>query len=131
MAWFSGPGSSSSHRHSSSSSYYKRRPRDGYFERILYKLKRMFRDLWYYARRNPVKVFVMVIMPLLTGGALTGVLKRFGIRLPPGMFGSAGRGRGGGMGGMEGMLALSSTCKTNADCTLQEDSKTYRRMASI
>ena len=43
-----------------------------------------------------MKVFVLVIMPLITGGALTGLLAKFGIRLPGGldrMFG------GGGMGG--------------------------------
>jgi hypothetical protein len=100
MAWFSGPGSSGGGRHHSSSSYSRRRPRDGYIERMLYKVKKMIRDLWYYARRNPVKVFMMVIMPLVTGGALTKVLQQFGIRLPPGMFGGAGKGRGGGMGGM-------------------------------
>ena len=54
-----------------------------------------------------MKVFMLVIMPLITGGALTGLLARFGIRLPGGlekMFGGAsgagygiGRGRGGGM----------------------------------
>jgi len=39
-----------------------------------------------------VKVFVLVIMPLLTGGALSGLLRKFGIRLPMGlerMFGGA------------------------------------------
>ena len=54
-----------------------------------------------------MKVFMLVIMPLITGGALTGLLARFGIRLPGGlekMFGGAagggygvGRGAGGGM----------------------------------
>lgn len=44
-----------------------------------------------------MKVFMLVIMPLITGGALTGLLARFGIRLPGGlekMFGGAA-GRGG------------------------------------
>ena len=50
---------------------------------------------------------MLVIMPLITGGALTGLLARFGIRLPGGlekMFGSGGsggigvsRGAGGGL----------------------------------
>lgn len=60
-------------------------------------------------KRHPMKVFVLVIMPLITGGALTGLLSKFGIRLPGGldrMFGgggssfggtSVGRGRGGGL----------------------------------
>jgi hypothetical protein len=52
-------------------------------------------------KKNPVKVFMLVIMPLITGGALTTLLAKFGLRLPPGlakMFGgNAGRGaRGGG-----------------------------------
>ena len=56
----------------------------------------MVRRLLAYARRHPVKIFMMVIMPLLTGGALTGVLKQFGIRLPggagmKGMFGGGSR----------------------------------------
>lgn len=40
-------------------------------------------------------------MPLITGGALTGLLARFGIRLPGGlekMFGGHGGGHGGGLG---------------------------------
>lgn len=44
-------------------------------------------------KKNPLKVFMLVIMPLLTGGALTKLLSRFGIRLPPGldkMFGGRG-----------------------------------------
>jgi len=54
-----------------------------------------------------VKVVLLVIMPLITGGALTGLLARFGIRLPGGlerMFGGErrggfgiGKGHGGGL----------------------------------
>lgn len=36
----------------------------------------------YYAKRHPFKVFMLVIMPLITGGALTALLARFGLRLP-------------------------------------------------
>jgi hypothetical protein len=54
-------------------------------------------------KRNPLKVFMLVIMPLITGGALTGLLSKFGIRLPAGvekLFGAAGgRGASGGFGG--------------------------------
>jgi len=67
--------------------------------RMYSKLRRLFRDLLYYLKKHPMKVFVLVIMPLITGGALTGLLAKFGIRLPGGigkMFGGAG----GGMGGM-------------------------------
>jgi len=87
-----------------SSSYYKRSPRSGYLRRIYSQLRRLLRDLIYYMKRHPMKVFVLVIMPLITGGALTGLLSKFGIRLPGGMermFGgmgggtSIGRGAGG------------------------------------
>jgi hypothetical protein len=62
------------------------------------KLRRLLRDLIYYMKKHPMKVFVLVIMPLITGGALTGLLAKFGLRLPAGiekMFGAAG---GSGMG---------------------------------
>ncbi|CZT08296.1 hypothetical protein WAI453_007328 [Rhynchosporium graminicola] len=91
-----------SNNHRSSSSAYRRSPRSGYLNRIYHKLRRLFRDLVYYAKRHPMKVFVLVIMPLITGGALTTLLAKFGIRLPGGvekMFGMAG---GAGMGGFNG-----------------------------
>ncbi|KAK7924467.1 hypothetical protein PG985_006521 [Apiospora marii] len=104
-----GGGSSSSHRHTSSSrgsffglgnsssksffgglgsrssSYYKRQPRNSFVQRMYKKLKRLLRDLVYYAKRHPMKVFMLVIMPLITGGALTALLARFGLQLPPGI----------------------------------------------
>ncbi|KAI1099145.1 hypothetical protein F4804DRAFT_93908 [Jackrogersella minutella] len=66
-----------------SNSYYKRQPRSSFLQRTLKKLKRLLRDLVYYAKRHPLKVFMLVIMPLVTGGALTALLARFGLRLPP------------------------------------------------
>jgi hypothetical protein len=81
-----------------STSHYKRSPRTGYLKRIYSKLRRLFRDLIYYMKRHPMKVFVLVIMPLITGGALTGLLAKLGIRLPGGlerMFGGSGGGSGG------------------------------------
>ncbi|KAI1852244.1 hypothetical protein JX265_006293 [Neoarthrinium moseri] len=68
-----------------SSSYYKRQPRSNFMQRMLKQLKRLLRDLVYYAKRHPMKVFMLVIMPLITGGALTALLARFGLRLPPGI----------------------------------------------
>lgn len=65
------------------------------------KLKRLLRDLVYWAKRHPLKVFMLVIMPLITGGALTALLARFGLRLPAGiqrMLGLAARTAGGGGG---------------------------------
>ncbi|KAN0122649.1 hypothetical protein V8E51_000975 [Hyaloscypha variabilis] len=85
-----------------SSSYYKRSPRSGYMARMYAKLRRLLRDLMYYLKKHPMKVFMLVIMPLITGGALTGLLAKFGIRLPGGiekMFGAAGGGVGRGAGG--------------------------------
>ncbi|KAI1408741.1 hypothetical protein F5Y13DRAFT_171670 [Hypoxylon sp. FL1857] len=66
-----------------SNSYYRRQPRSSFLQRTLKKLKRLLRDLIYYAKRHPFKVFMLVIMPLITGGALTALLARFGLRLPP------------------------------------------------
>lgn len=34
-------------------------------------------------KKHPMKVFFLVIMPLITGGALTKILSTVGIRLPP------------------------------------------------
>lgn len=99
----------------SSSSYYKRRPRSGYISYLLHKLHRMIRDLWSYARRHPVKAFFAIVVPLLSaGGAIHGLLRQFGVRLPFGLDGAMGRGGGGyygssgyggsgsGLGGMMG-----------------------------
>lgn len=52
-----------------------------------------------------MKVFMLVIMPLITGGALTGLLAKFGLRMPASlqkMFGAAGGGAGMGGGGARG-----------------------------
>ncbi|KAE8446912.1 hypothetical protein EG329_011543 [Mollisiaceae sp. DMI_Dod_QoI] len=112
MGWFDGSSEQADERyvigfggHRASSSAYKRSPRGGYLKRIYSQLRRLLRDLIYYMKRHPMKVFMLVIMPLITGGALTGLLARFGIRLPGGlekMFGgrSGGGGIGGGMSGI-------------------------------
>ncbi|KAI7538515.1 hypothetical protein KC331_g10309 [Hortaea werneckii] len=68
---------------SSGSSYYKRRPRDGYISYLIHKLQRMIKELWHYARRHPAKAFFAVIVPLLSaGGAIHGILRQFGVRIP-------------------------------------------------
>ena len=62
----------------------------------------MVRELIEFVKRNPVKV-VMLVLPLVTGGALAGLLKRLGVRLPAGLvglMGGAGKKDGGG-GGLE------------------------------
>ncbi|KAL6403623.1 hypothetical protein AUP68_12981 [Ilyonectria robusta] len=65
------------------SSYYKRSPRQGFVQRSFKQVKRLFRDLVHWAKRHPWKVFFLVIMPLITGGFLTALLARFGLRIPP------------------------------------------------
>lgn len=56
----------------------------------------MIKDLWYYARRHPVKAFFAVIVPLLSaGGAIHGLLRQFGIRMPFGLDGATRHGGGG------------------------------------
>lgn len=72
-------------KHRASTSSYRRSPRPSFFTRAYKQLKRLLRDLVYYAKRHPVKVFTLVILPLITGGALTALLARFGLRLPPGL----------------------------------------------
>lgn len=76
---------------SSSRGYSSRaRPRHGFIAR----LKKFLHDIYRYMRRNPIKVFMLVIMPLITGGALTKILATFGVRLPRGLETLVGR-RGG------------------------------------
>lgn len=63
-------------------SYFRRSSRHGFLRRSLRKVKHLLRDLSHYATRHPLKVFMLVIVPLLTTGALTALLARFGLRLP-------------------------------------------------
>jgi hypothetical protein len=84
---------------SGGSSHYKRRPRDGYITYLVNRLQRLLRDLWAYFRRHPVKAFFAVIVPLISaGGAVGGLIKAMGIRIPPGMGSvfATGSSRGGG-----------------------------------
>ncbi|KAK3048111.1 hypothetical protein LTR09_010450 [Extremus antarcticus] len=80
----------------SGSSYYKRSPRQGYVSYLYNKLRRMLKELWYYARRHPMKAFFAVIVPLLSaGGAIGGLMRQFGVKIPGGMGGGDRRGGGG------------------------------------
>ncbi|KAJ5364422.1 uncharacterized protein N7496_010135 [Penicillium cataractarum] len=88
-----------------SSSSRRARPREGFVQRMIHSIKKLFRDIYRYARRHPVKVFLLVILPLLTSGVLPKLLAMVGLRLPHGVasaLGSAGAARGG-LGGMEGV----------------------------
>lgn len=64
-------------------------------DRIIDRIKRMIKDLYYYVRQNPVKVLLPIVMALISGGALHAVARKFGITLPAALAGRAG-GRGGG-----------------------------------
>jgi hypothetical protein len=46
------------------------------------QFRHLIRKLIHYLKHNPLKVFFLVIMPLITGGALTTLLAKFGLRLP-------------------------------------------------
>ncbi|CAI7673584.1 unnamed protein product [Penicillium viridicatum] len=85
-----------------SSSSRRARPRQGFVQRMLRDIKRLFRDIYRWARRNPMKVFMMVIVPLLTSGVLPKLLAMIGIRLPHAVtsaLGGAAKSSGAGGGG--------------------------------
>lgn len=71
----------------SSSSSRRARPRTGFVQKVVRAIKRLLRDIYDYARRNPVKVLMLVVIPLLTSGVLQKLLAMIGIRLPKGLFG--------------------------------------------
>ncbi|KAM0332042.1 hypothetical protein ACHAQA_002311 [Verticillium albo-atrum] len=86
-------------------SYYKRSPRDGFLHKAKKTVKRLWRDLMRLLKKNPGKVVMLVLMPLLTGGFLTALLAKFGLRLPPSverMIGMGARAAGGDSIGMMG-----------------------------
>ncbi|KAJ5514844.1 hypothetical protein N7463_004396 [Penicillium fimorum] len=89
-----------------SSSSRRARPREGFVQRMLRDIKRLFRDIYRWARRNPMKVFMMVIVPLLTSGVLPKLLAMIGIRLPHAITSALGGASktSGGMGGVAGMM---------------------------
>lgn len=62
--------------------------------RILERVKRMIKELYYYVRRNPVKILLPIAMALLSGGALQTIAKKLGVTLPPGLVALAGGSRG-------------------------------------
>lgn len=101
-----------------SSSSRRARPRAGFIHRIIHYIKRLLRDIYSYARRHPIKVFVLVIMPLLTSGVLPKLLAMIGLRLPKGISGSlgnvvnsAGAGHGDGAvgGGMKELMNIAKS----------------------
>lgn len=72
---------------------------------MIRSIKKLIRDIYRYARHHPVKVFMLVILPLLTSGVLPKLLAVVGLRLPHGVasaLGSSGAGAARGFGGLEG-----------------------------
>ncbi|PGH14851.1 hypothetical protein AJ80_05777 [Polytolypa hystricis UAMH7299] len=88
---------------SSSSSSRRAKPRSGFVHRIVRKIRRLFRDIMRWARKHPMKVLFMVIMPLITGGVLGKLLKTIGVSVPRGLMGDGGGSRDGGFGGLGGI----------------------------
>ena len=69
-------------------------------QRVIRYIRNLLRDLYDYARRHPVKVFMMVIVPLVTSGVLQRLLRMIGVPLPRKIFGGGGNGgHGHGHGG--------------------------------
>ncbi|KAJ5948439.1 hypothetical protein N7454_001746 [Penicillium verhagenii] len=87
-----------------SSSSRRARPREGFVQRLVRSIKKLFRDIYRYAREHPLKVFMLVVLPLLTSGVLPKLLAMIGIRLPHGVLSALGGGSSNaarGVGGME------------------------------
>ncbi|KAL4808556.1 hypothetical protein BDV18DRAFT_135286, partial [Aspergillus unguis] len=86
----------------SSSSSRRARPRSGFIQRVIRYIRRLFRDITNYAKRHPMKVFMLVVVPLITSGVLVKLFSMVGIHLPKHIFGGASHGAAGGGGGGEG-----------------------------
>jgi len=75
---------------SSSSSSRRPRPRSGFISRMIYRIRELLHKIYYYASHHPIKVFFLVIMPLITGGILQKLLAIVGLRLPRSLRGDKG-----------------------------------------
>ncbi|KAF7597428.1 hypothetical protein BBP40_003675 [Aspergillus hancockii] len=80
---------------------------------MVHSIKRLLRDIYYYARRHPVKVLLLVIVPLLASGVLQKLFAMIGIRLPKNIFGGhSGQPRDGGKNGiMDNLNSIMSIAK--------------------
>ncbi|KAL4961441.1 uncharacterized protein BDV14DRAFT_124482 [Aspergillus stella-maris] len=90
----------------SSSSSRRARPRSGFIQRVIRYIRRLFRDIMNYAKRHPMKVLMLVVVPLITSGVLVKLFAMMGIHLPKHIFGGGHgeRSGGGGDGGMVGNI---------------------------
>jgi hypothetical protein len=71
--------------------------------RIVRKIRRLLRRIVHYAKRHPLKVFFLVILPLITGGVLQKLLSTVGISVPRSLQPSSGGGYRGDFGGEGGV----------------------------
>ncbi|RAQ48227.1 oxidase [Aspergillus flavus] len=102
---FNGGGSRSRAGRSSPSAYSsssrRARPRSGFVQKVVHIIKRLLRDIYKYAREHPIKVLLLVLIPLLTSGVLQKLFAMIGIRLPKNIFGGqGGQSRDGGKKGI-------------------------------
>lgn len=111
------------------SSYFKRSPRQGFLQKAYKQVKRLLRDIVHWAKRHPWKVFFLLIMPLVTGGALTALLARFGLRIPAAierMLGIASRAASGDSSGLVGeAVRMASNFGGNATVNMQRDTTSF------
>ncbi|KAL4940813.1 hypothetical protein BDV06DRAFT_15376 [Aspergillus oleicola] len=88
-----------------SSSSRRARPRSGFIQRVVRYIRRLFRDITNYAKRHPMKVLLLVVVPLITSGVLVKLFAMIGIHLPKHIFGGGpGERSGGNDGGMVGNI---------------------------
>ncbi|KAE8400039.1 hypothetical protein BDV37DRAFT_258752 [Aspergillus pseudonomiae] len=97
----------------SSSSSRRARPRSGFVQKVVHIIKRLLRDIYKYAREHPMKVLVLLLIPLLTSGVLQKLFAMIGIRLPKNIFGGqGGQSREGGKNGiMENLSSFMNVAK--------------------
>ncbi|KAE8163165.1 hypothetical protein BDV40DRAFT_263455 [Aspergillus tamarii] len=94
----------------SSSSSRRARPRSGFVQKVVHIIKRLLRDTYKYAREHPIKVLLLVLIPLFTSGVLQKLFAMIGIRLPKNIFGGqGGQSREGGM--IENLKSMMSIAK--------------------
>lgn len=67
---------------STSSSRRSVKPRSGFVHRVLRSIKKLLHNIHRYARRHPIKTFVVVIVPLVLSGVLQKLLGLVGLHLP-------------------------------------------------
>ena len=94
--------------------YYRRspcraRPRFGFISRMIYRIKQLLYKIYYYARHHPIKVFLLVIVPLIMGGILQKLLAMVGLRLPRSLrdYGTGGASGGSSLGeSVKGLMTI-------------------------